>query len=97
MKHGVLFEKLIVANLFNKLPVFYGIWRFIITFRGTCRWTLPESAEQTYAPFLKYDAMIALMMEVVRTSETSVYSNETKRRYIPQHSKRHFVVNMSFF
>jgi hypothetical protein len=27
---------------------------------------------------------IALMMELVRTSETSVYSNETTLRYIPE-------------
>jgi hypothetical protein len=30
---------------------------------------------------------IALMMEAVRTSETSVYSNEATRRYIPEDSK----------
>jgi hypothetical protein len=33
------------------------------------------------------------MMEAVRTSETSVYSNETTRRYIPEgsnlHTRRH--------
>jgi hypothetical protein len=29
---------------------------------------------------------IAWMMEAVRTSETSVYSNETTRRYIPEDS-----------
>jgi hypothetical protein len=29
------------------------------------------------------------MMETVRTSETSVYSNETTRRYIPEDSKLH--------
>jgi hypothetical protein len=28
-------------------------------------------------------------MEAIRTSETSVYSNETTRRYIPEDSKRH--------
>jgi hypothetical protein len=28
----------------------------------------------------------ALMMEAVRTSETSVYSNKTTRRYIPEGS-----------
>jgi len=27
--------------------------------------------------------VIALIMEAIRTSETSVYSNETTRRYIP--------------
>jgi hypothetical protein len=32
-------------------------------------------------------AMIALMMEVVRTSETSVNFNVTTRRYIPEDSK----------
>jgi hypothetical protein len=31
----------------------------------------------------------ALMMEAVRTSETSVYSNETARRYIPEGSNLH--------
>jgi hypothetical protein len=30
--------------------------------------------------------VIILMMEAVRTSETSVYSNETARRYIPEGS-----------
>jgi hypothetical protein len=33
--------------------------------------------------------MIALMIEAVRTFETSVYSNETTRRYIPEDSKLH--------
>jgi hypothetical protein len=36
-------------------------------------------------PFAR-DIFIALMMEAVRTSETSVYSNETTRRYIPEGS-----------
>jgi hypothetical protein len=31
----------------------------------------------------------ALMMEEVRTSETSVYSNETTRRYIPEGCNLH--------
>jgi predicted secreted protein len=31
-------------------------------------------------------SLIALMMEAVRTSETSVYSNETTARYIPEGS-----------
>jgi hypothetical protein len=30
--------------------------------------------------------LIALMMEAVNTSETSVYSNDTTRRYIPEGS-----------
>jgi hypothetical protein len=33
--------------------------------------------------------IIALMMEVVRTSETSVHFNETTRRYIPESTKLH--------
>jgi hypothetical protein len=33
--------------------------------------------------------VIALMMEAVRTSYTSVYFNVTTRRYIPQDSKLH--------
>jgi hypothetical protein len=32
------------------------------------------------------DIRIITMMEAVRTSETSVYSNETTRRYIPEDS-----------
>jgi hypothetical protein len=39
---------------------------------------------------------MALIMEVVRTSETSVYSNETTRRYIPEGANLHtfnFLVN----
>jgi hypothetical protein len=31
--------------------------------------------------------LITLMMETVRTSETSVYYNETKRRYKPESSQ----------
>jgi hypothetical protein len=34
-------------------------------------------------------ASIALMMEAVRTSETSVNFNVTTRRYIPEDSKLH--------
>jgi hypothetical protein len=34
-------------------------------------------------------AIIALMMEAVRTFETSVYSKETTRRYIPDISNLH--------
>jgi hypothetical protein len=33
--------------------------------------------------------MIDLMIEAVRTSETSVYSNETARLYIPEDSTLH--------
>jgi hypothetical protein len=32
---------------------------------------------------------VDLMMETVRTCETSVYSNETTRRYIPEGSYLH--------
>jgi len=34
-------------------------------------------------------SIIRAMMEVVRTSETSVNFNETTRRYIPEDSKLH--------
>jgi hypothetical protein len=34
-------------------------------------------------------AVIALMWEAVGTSETSVYSNQTTRRHIPQDSHRY--------
>jgi hypothetical protein len=33
-------------------------------------------------------SIIALMMEAVHTSETSVHFNVTTRRYIPEDSKR---------
>jgi hypothetical protein len=33
--------------------------------------------------------IIALMMEAVRTSETSVYSKETTKHYIPEASNLH--------
>jgi hypothetical protein len=36
-----------------------------------------------------WNSLIALMMEAVRTSETLVYSNETTRRYISEHSNPH--------
>jgi hypothetical protein len=35
--------------------------------------------------------MTALMMDAVRAPETSVYSNETTRRYIPEGSNLHFL------
>jgi hypothetical protein len=38
---------------------------------------------------MKNRDFIALMMEAVRTSEMSVYSKETTKRYIPEHSKLH--------
>jgi hypothetical protein len=38
---------------------------------------------------LGYIAIIALMMEAVRTSETSVNFNVTTRRYIPEDTKLH--------
>jgi hypothetical protein len=33
--------------------------------------------------------MTALLMEAIRTSETSIYSNENTRRYIPEGSNLH--------
>jgi hypothetical protein len=36
--------------------------------------------------------IIALMMEAVRTSETSVGSNETTRRYIPEDYLLNFIL-----
>jgi hypothetical protein len=33
--------------------------------------------------------IIALTMETVRASETSIHFNVTTRRYIPEHSKLH--------
>jgi hypothetical protein len=46
-------------------------------------WKLPPRS-----PLLKMTA-IALIMEAVRTSETSVYFNETTQRYIPKSCLRH--------
>jgi hypothetical protein len=40
--------------------------------------------------------VITVMIEAVRTSKTSVYSNETTRRYIPERSKLH-IVFVEFF
>jgi hypothetical protein len=41
------------------------------------------------------------MMEAVRTCETSVYANETTRRYIPQgsniHTRRHEYLKAHIF
>jgi hypothetical protein len=34
-------EKLTVAQLVKKFPVFYSNQKFIITFTSTCHWTLP--------------------------------------------------------
>jgi hypothetical protein len=41
------------------------------------------TADSTYCPFARV-LLIALMMEAVRTSETSVNFNVTTRRYIPE-------------
>jgi hypothetical protein len=38
--------------------------------------------------------IIVLMMEAVRTSETSVYFNETTRRYIAEGHRLHMVLNV---
>jgi hypothetical protein len=38
---------------------------------------------------MNFRVIIALMMEAVRTSETSVNFNVTTRRYIPEDSKLH--------
>jgi hypothetical protein len=43
----------------------------------------PRSLSASIIRAMKF---IALMMNVVRTSETSVYSSETARRYIPDDS-----------
>jgi hypothetical protein len=39
---------------------------------------------------VKFHVLIALMMEAVRTPETSVYFNETTRRYIPENPESVF-------
>jgi hypothetical protein len=39
-------------------------------------------------------AIIDLMMEAVRTSETSVHFNVTTRRYIPEDSKQQQIVSV---
>jgi hypothetical protein len=38
---------------------------------------------------VRTSSIIMAMMEAVRTSETSAYSNETTRRYIPEGSHLH--------
>jgi hypothetical protein len=40
--------------------------------------------------------IIVLMMEAVRTYETSVYSKETTRRYIPEGSNHQVLENSCF-
>jgi hypothetical protein len=59
---------------------------------GREEWCLGET-KLTPAPTEKFATLlpcvtptIALMMEAVHTSETSVYYNETTRRYIPESS-----------
>jgi N-dimethylarginine dimethylaminohydrolase len=50
---------------------------------------------------LGQNAFIALMMEAVRTSEASAYSNEITRRYIPEvchlHTRRRENLTSHFF
>jgi hypothetical protein len=54
-------------------------------FRGASfTWTVDSYI--TCYPFT-HDLFIALMMEAVRISETSVHFNVTTRRYIPEDSK----------
>jgi hypothetical protein len=51
-----------------------------------CRSEISDSYGGKYEDdsLLGYTAMIALMMEAVPTSETSVYFNDTTLRYTPQ-------------
>jgi hypothetical protein len=49
---------------------------------------LTEVSEVSTASIIRA-MMEALAMEAVRTSETSVHFNMTKRRYIPENSKLH--------
>jgi hypothetical protein len=48
-----------------------------------------HGGDMTFRVFLNIApcSLIALMMEAVRISETSVHSNKTTRRYIPEDSK----------
>jgi hypothetical protein len=56
-------------------------------------WSWPNLVSFQMKPMLLIiyarSLFIALMVEVVRTSETSVHSNETKRRYVQEDSKLH--------
>jgi len=50
---------------------------------------LTDVSEVRTASIIRAMIIIALMMEAVRTSETSVNFNVTTRRYIPEDSKLH--------
>jgi hypothetical protein len=50
------------------------------------------SLEWTDVSVVPTASIIVLMMETVRTSETSVNTNEITRRYIPEDSKLHAAV-----
>jgi hypothetical protein len=43
----------------------------------------------SYSPSYMSFAQYVLMMEAVRISETSVYFNDTTRRFIPERSRLH--------
>jgi hypothetical protein len=43
------------------------------------------------ASIIRAMVLIDLMMDALRTSETSVHSNETARRYIPEDYKLHIL------
>jgi hypothetical protein len=65
-----------------KLRVFWDVAPFsLVAVQPTFQWCVLSSPSGR--------RMIALMMEVVCTSETLVYSNEATRRYIPEDSNLH--------
>jgi hypothetical protein len=49
------------------------------------------------AYYILHQGIIALIMDAIRTSETSVYSSETTRRYIPEDSSSRLNCVFTFY
>jgi hypothetical protein len=52
-------------------------WEYFIAF----------SIRKRFKPYVRFQVLAAASMKAIRPSETSVHSNETRRRYIPEDSK----------
>jgi hypothetical protein len=59
---------------------------WVVNVSPRSRLTPRENTTGTTVQKARSAGFITLMMEAVRTSQTSVYPNETTRRYIPEGS-----------
>jgi hypothetical protein len=77
-----VFYFLCFIKTFRKFCTLNAIFKYNAAIKCFSKWDLRFSRWQVWRS-IRY-RLIALMMEAVRASETSVYFNETTRHYIPQ-------------